>query len=318
MTLSSGVQEVMQWCVLPFEALLVGQCLQLAQVKLCDFSGPLLVGRIAKIYAAAKRPGLAGGAEVVLLKRAKIGGSRSLKLRCVFKQNLGFQVAQEQHMAIFLKPATSAAGDANRTGLGHGSISLAVNLQHPPADLAVHARLNPNNVDAAGNFFDADKLALPRPGTALASGFPGFLGFDVAVPKWPGPALPRTHGVNRAAGLAVPEDAITIVSLAQAPAFATSPSMQALGFLKCLTAKLCDAGQFSACNPHKPGRTSAAIAATRATKCQAIGIPGFGHKELSLLFKGLPTDSSYGQQRGRVPIPESPGRQYLELLSLAP
>src|SRR5438093_11490799 len=75
-----------------------------------------------------------------------------------------------------------------------------------------------DDLQPPGDFFCGNQLPLPCPGTHLARMLPGFGRADVAFPEGPGPALPRTHGINGTALRAVEKNAIVVLLLAQGAA----------------------------------------------------------------------------------------------------
>lgn len=129
------VEKMMQRCVLPRHSCRVGQCLEPGEILLRDLVAPVLIGRIAIVHATTEWPGLPRGAQVALLKRTKVRRHRRLVRRRLGEQHLGFQVADEQHVAKLLEPATASARDAHRPGGGDLAINLLVEFEHKAAQV---------------------------------------------------------------------------------------------------------------------------------------------------------------------------------------
>jgi hypothetical protein len=106
------VQEVVEGRIQPLDIGLAGQLLEPMQVFLGDLVAGLLVLGIAKINPASKRPGFAGGAQVLFLERAKVSGHRPVVARSGGQKHLRFQVAEVKDVAELLEPAAPAAGHA--------------------------------------------------------------------------------------------------------------------------------------------------------------------------------------------------------------
>src|SRR5207247_1905149 len=84
------------------------------------------------------RPRLSGRTQVFLLERAEVGRHRLLVRRGGSKEHAGFQVADEQDVAVLLEPATAAAGDADRAGGGDLAIDSLVEFQNMAAEFCGH------------------------------------------------------------------------------------------------------------------------------------------------------------------------------------
>jgi hypothetical protein len=146
---------------------------------------------------------------------------------------------------------------------------------------AAHDQLQPNHVDSAGDFFLGDQLSLAGAWTNRACLLPRFRAGNVAFPKGPGAALPWPNRIDRASGLAIVEDTIAVGLLLQAPFTVTQPRVKRFSLFLGFTAMLGNGGDFLFVHPDKPGRSGAAIAASRAAKAQTILIPSMLHNTYS-------------------------------------
>src|SRR5439155_24493199 len=97
------------------------------------------------------------------------------------KEEVGFQVADVEDVAMLLEAATTAAGQANRAGGSHGRIHFPVHLQHLTANVLVHAtelpgekkKLQAYHLQAAADLRSGNQLPAAGAGTDLAGGLPG-------------------------------------------------------------------------------------------------------------------------------------------------
>src|SRR5439155_26807004 len=137
-----------------------------------------------------------------------------------------------------------------------------------------------DDLDSPCYLLRGDQIALARAGADAAGFLPGLGRLDVAFPERPGPALPRPHGVNGAAGRARPEDAIAVGPLAQAAAGADLARVQAADLLRGLAAQLGDGVDFVVVDPDDSGRPGAAVAAAGTAGAQAVGVPGFARGDI--------------------------------------
>src|SRR5437870_1974971 len=91
-----------------------------------------------------------------------------------------------------------------------------------PSSLVKHAFVflgsDLDYVEPTRDLFGSNQIALARSRTNFASSPPRFRRSQVALPERPGPALTRSHGVDRAAGRPVVKDAVAVVLFAQRPA----------------------------------------------------------------------------------------------------
>jgi len=111
----------------------VRKALEPGEVVLGDrFALPCIV-RIAVIDAAAERAVLASGAQVVHLERAEAGVRRGGISGSALQQDIGFQMGQEECVAVVLEPATFPACDADRAVRADFGVRLVVERQDPPA-----------------------------------------------------------------------------------------------------------------------------------------------------------------------------------------
>src|SRR5262245_6822433 len=130
-----------------------------------------------------------------------------------------------------------------------------------------------NYLQSSRNFLDRDQLALPCPGTTAPRRFPRPRRCDVALPKRPCPALPRSVLINGAAAPTVEEDAVAVRLLTQRDS--------ARRFLRIDREKLVlsqfdesrDGRDFFVIEPNISWFAGATIAAARAFEAQAIAIP---------------------------------------------
>jgi hypothetical protein len=97
----------------------------------------LIVG-IAKEDSASERARLTGGAQVVFLKRTEIRRSRLLIRRGIFQESIRFQVTDKKNMTVFLKSATTAAGDADGTRCGDRLIDFLIKFKHLTTKVGIH------------------------------------------------------------------------------------------------------------------------------------------------------------------------------------
>src|SRR5207248_2920184 len=100
---------------------------------------------------------------------------------------------------------------------------------------------------------------------------------QVALPEWPGPALPRPHRIDGAAHLAVVKHAVAVDALLERPALAVRPRVEAGDFFQRFAAELGDGANFVVRHPDEPGPPGAAVAAPRTGEAQAVGEPGLRH-----------------------------------------
>ena len=120
-------EEMVQGSVLPGHIIGDSQFFEATQVFFADRAASILVIRIAIIDATTQWPWLTCRAKIALLKGAKIRRhGRGVIGWCVVQQNLGFEVAEEQGMAIFLEATAASAGDAYGTGGGHVVIDFLI------------------------------------------------------------------------------------------------------------------------------------------------------------------------------------------------
>src|SRR4029077_1472829 len=103
----------------------------------------------------------------------------------------------------------------------------------------------------------------------------------VAFPERPRPALSRPHGIDSAARLAVVEHAIAVGPLFERPAMALAASVEAGHFFQWFGAELGNRPDLIVRPPDEAGRAGAAVSAPRASKAQAVGVPGLRHKHSS-------------------------------------
>jgi hypothetical protein len=132
------IQEPMERRVVPFRARLFCKRLELLQIFLRNQVACLLIGWIAIVHATAERPRFSGGAEVFLLKRTKLGRDRLTVSGRAGQQDLGFQIAYEQYMAILLETAASATGNADRPRGGDFGVHLLVQIQDFSLQFCAH------------------------------------------------------------------------------------------------------------------------------------------------------------------------------------
>src|SRR6266851_10216682 len=118
---------------------------------------------------------------------------------------------------------------------------------------------------------------MPRPRTNRLGALPVLRRLQVALPKWPSPALTRAHGINRAALSLFIKNAIAVAFFAQCPSAVSDGSVQRGHLSRRLAAQFRDCRDLILVNPHVARLTSAAIAATSAAKPQPDLIPWFGH-----------------------------------------
>jgi hypothetical protein len=123
-------QERMQRCVPPTDSQLVGQVLELPQVRLADPLTFVLVRRVAEINTAAERPRFAGGAKIVHLIRTHVRGHRPVVRRSACQQHVGFELADEQRVPVLGEPAAAAGNVAARPDGGDGRIRRGVDRHH--------------------------------------------------------------------------------------------------------------------------------------------------------------------------------------------
>src|SRR5262249_33712122 len=90
------IQKVVKRCILPGQAVLVRQLLEASHVVLSEAAARFLIIRVAVIHPAAQRPWLAGGAQLVFLKRTKSARDRHLIGGSPRQQDVRLQVTQEQ------------------------------------------------------------------------------------------------------------------------------------------------------------------------------------------------------------------------------
>src|SRR5947199_5104504 len=81
-------------------------------------------------------------------------------------------------------------------------------------------------LDTGEDLFRRDQFALARTRTDLTGALPRFGAGDVAFPERPGTALTRPNGIDGTASIAVVEDAIAVVLLAQRAAALREPRVE--------------------------------------------------------------------------------------------
>src|SRR5580692_11005311 len=122
------IEEMMQRRVQPRNAVGVGQFLEAVQILLRDLWGGFLIIRIAIVDSTAERPRLARRAEVALLKRTVIRRHGPFIRRRGREQDFGFEIAEEQRVAVLFEAAAATAGDAYWPGGGHVAIDFLIEL----------------------------------------------------------------------------------------------------------------------------------------------------------------------------------------------
>lgn len=276
----------MQRRVPPVQPLLVRQLLQLLQILLGDLPASLLVGRVTIVNPATERPVLAGGAEVLLLERAEVGGDRRFIWRRSAQEHVGFKIADEQRMAVLLEPAAAAAGHAHGAGGGDLAIGLGIDAENFPAGGFVqgqhgsflpHSRLQSGKLQVSDNVVMRDQVSLAGAGAFALGPLPVLGRGDVAFPEGPAPALPRPDRVDRAAFFPVVHHAVAVRLLAEAPAIPYPANMNLGELFHRLPAIRGDLPNLLVVDPDIARRPGAAVAALRAAEAEAVLVPGFGH-----------------------------------------
>ena len=123
------------WSGVAGRARVVGQRLRRGVVSLIALT-VALVGRVAVVDAAAERPRLAGGAEVVLLERAEVGARPAVVRRGGGEQHVGFQVLRNSVWPYSLKRQQRPLATQTGPGGGDRSVGRGVDGEHALA----HAR----------------------------------------------------------------------------------------------------------------------------------------------------------------------------------
>ena len=95
----------------------------------------------AIVDAAAERPFITGGAEVLDLERAAVAGDRLLVGRCRFEQDLGLEVREEEGVPVLGESAATSGGLAARPGGRDGGINGLVDFENPRSQLGIHIRI---------------------------------------------------------------------------------------------------------------------------------------------------------------------------------
>src|SRR5437867_2877772 len=90
------IQKMVQGRVVPRNAVCLGEVFQPADVFFANLLGGCLIIGITKVNAAGGWTWFAGGAQLILLKRAKFGRHRLIVSGRVLQQYGGFEAAQEQ------------------------------------------------------------------------------------------------------------------------------------------------------------------------------------------------------------------------------
>src|SRR5262249_49611664 len=128
------VEKVVQRCILPGDAVLLGELLEPAQVLLGDLVARFLIRWVAIEDTTAQGSWLPGRTQVVLLERAEVGRDWLFVRRGGGQQDVGFEIAQEEDVAIFLEAAAAAAGHAHGTRGGNGLIDFPIDFQDLAAE----------------------------------------------------------------------------------------------------------------------------------------------------------------------------------------
>src|SRR5262249_49246589 len=100
---------------------------------------------------------------------------------------------------------------------------------------------------------------------------------EVRAPEGPRAALARARGVDRAAVLAAPEDALVVRLLGQAGGAVLEQARVALAEVRQIEMEVPrERRGLVLVDAHRAGRARAAVAAARALEAQAVGVPGAG------------------------------------------
>jgi hypothetical protein len=199
------------------------------------------------------------------------------------EQDVRFQVAQVEGVAVFLESATFPAGDTNRPGRGDRPVNLAIHVQDLSLDAIFNhgePRLHPlqaNDLQTASNLLGTDQVAASSSGAFLAGLFPSFGGEDRAFPERPSPTLTGANRINGATLFTIIKDAITIGFFFQTSLAAVEPSVSFCGLIGAFASELRNGRNLFIVHPNKARRAGAAITASRAPKLQTIFVPGIGH-----------------------------------------
>src|SRR5262249_28345465 len=125
-----------------------------------------------------------------------------------------------------------------------------------------------NHLEPCDDLLRGDEVAFARAGTDFTGSLPGLGSGDVAFPERPGATLARPNRIDRAAALAVVEDAVAIVLLAQRPAALDHSRVHTRHFLNGLAAQLGDGRQLRVVHPDEARGTRAAVAAACAAETE--------------------------------------------------
>src|SRR5207253_2620469 len=112
---------------------------------------------------------------------------------------------------------------------------------------------------APRDFLCRNKVSLARTRTCLAGFLPVLGRAHVAFPERPGPALARTHGVDRAAGLAIVKNAIPVGFFAKAAAAAHPARVKLLELFARLSTKHDEGVELLFVDPDKTRRPGATV-----------------------------------------------------------
>ena len=117
-------------------------------------------------------------------------------------------------------------------------------------------------------------LPLAGARTNFRDPLPGSPGFDVLGPERPGPALDRPRGIDRAALLGIPEDAVPARVLGQTVTVADLPHEPGGKLVERLAAVSREDLDLLNGDPNVTRRSGAAGAASRTREFQAFLVPG--------------------------------------------
>jgi len=180
------------------------------------------------------------------------------------RQRSGFT----QHFGCYRRGCTSVFACIRRF------VAIVVSLRGPVSQ-SVSGNLS--HVDPLCSLFDlfqAEKCALPCPGTGITDLFPGGLAFEVRIPEWPGPTLDRPGLVDRTiSGLRVEKRAVAVRKLRQRNAPPDDSSMKQADFSDRLIKILRDLEQFIIGHPDDSWSTCTAVTALSACELQPVFEP---------------------------------------------
>lgn len=143
-----------------------------------------------------------------------------------------------------------------------------------------------NFLHPAGDLFNRNQFPLARARADCLCPLPGLGGGYIALPEWPGSALPRPDRVNRAACGLVEEYAVVIGLFAQRAASVRHAGVQADYLFQRLAQEFGDRLDLGIEHPDEARVARATVAAASTRKGEAVLIPWVRHHQAPFPLSG--------------------------------